>query len=217
MNKFNILPCVFCRRYLIAQQQRTFERVEYARRTIRRCRKVTYLENLVELPPFEIWFAIAIAKKLETGEGVVEDVISINSPPSDLAIGYWSMCAFGNHLQVEKCKISFSNHRFKGSCHIWIGTSFHSNDQNPIVVLIVYVGWIEKTLELDYWRFQIVVLLCSWMVANYKGFVTNVKCDEYGFTLMNFEHLIPLLAQSFTFPMHIEQVFFSKDVGSRGN
>jgi hypothetical protein len=118
MNKFNILPCVFCRRYLIAQQQRTFERVEYARRTIRRCRKVTYLENLVELPPFEIWFAIAIAKKLETGEGVVEDVISINSPPSDLAIGYWSMCAFGNHLQVEKCKISFSNHRFKGSCHI---------------------------------------------------------------------------------------------------
>jgi hypothetical protein len=85
------------------------------------------------------------------------------------------------------------------------------------VVLIVYVGWIEKTLELDYWRFQIVVLLCSWMVANYKGFVTNVKCDEYGFTLMNFEHLIPLLAQSFTFPMHIEQVFFSKDVGSRGN
>jgi hypothetical protein len=26
----------------------------------------------------------------------------------------------------------------------------HSNDQNPIVALIEYVGWIEEILELDY-------------------------------------------------------------------
>jgi hypothetical protein len=52
------------------------------------------------------------------------------------------------------------------------------------------------------------------MVANYEGSATTVKCDKYGFALVNFERLIPLLAQSFAFPMYIEQVFFSKDTRS---
>jgi hypothetical protein len=76
------------------------------------------------------------------------------------------------------------------------------------VALIEYVGWIEEILELDYWRFQTIVLLCNWMVANYKGSTTIVKRDEYGFTLMNFERLIPLSTHSFVFPMHSEQGFF---------
>jgi hypothetical protein len=56
----------------------------------------------------------------------------------------------------------------------------HSNDQNPIMALIENVGWIEEILELDYWRFQTIVLLCNWMVANYKGSTIIVRCDEYG-------------------------------------
>ncbi len=74
-----------------------------------------YQENLVELPPFEIWFAIVIVKKLTTSEKVVEDVISINSLPLDMATCYWSMYAFGNHLRVES---AYGNRKFRGSCHI---------------------------------------------------------------------------------------------------
>jgi hypothetical protein len=43
------------------------------------------------------------------------------------------------------------------------------------------------------------VFFCNMVVANYKGFLTMVKQDEYGFTLVNFDLLIPLSAQSFTF------------------
>jgi len=46
-------------------------------------------------------------------------------------------------------------------------------------------------------------------MANYKRFNPTLMWDEYGFTLVNFEHLIPPLVQSFAFPMHVEQVFFA--------
>jgi hypothetical protein len=34
-----------------------------------------------------------------------------------------------------------------------------------------------------------------------------VKRDEYGFTLVNFERLLPLSTELFAFPMHVNQVF----------
>jgi hypothetical protein len=55
------------------------------------------------------------------------------------------------------------------------------------------------------------------VVANYEGSATIVKHDEYGFIVVNFEHLIPLLVESFAFQMHIEQFFFSFDVKQHGN
>jgi hypothetical protein len=80
-----------------------------------------------------------------------------------------------------------------------------------------YVGWIEEILKLDYGRFQTITLLCNWVVANYEGSYATVRRDEYGFTLVNFERLIPLSAQLFAFPMHVEQVFFAKYVRSGKN
>lgn len=54
-------------------------------------------------------------------------------------------------------------------------------------------------------------------MANYERTTTTVKGDEYGFTIVNFERLIPFLAQSFTFLMHIKQVFFVEDARSPRN
>jgi hypothetical protein len=76
--------------------------------------------------------------------------------------------------------------KFEQKCH------FHSNDPNPIMVSIEYVGWIKKILKLNYGRFQTILLLCNWVVANYERFVAMVRLDEYGFTLVNFEQLIPI-------------------------
>jgi hypothetical protein len=70
-----------------------------------------------------------------------------------------------------------------------------SNDFNPMVASIEFVGWIKEILELDYGRFQIVIFFCNWVVVNYEGFVAIVKCDEHGFIIMNFKHLIPLLVE----------------------
>jgi hypothetical protein len=83
----------------------------------------------------------------------------------------------------------------------------NSSDWCLVLASLEYVGWIEEFLKLNYGRFQIVVLLYNWVVVNYKGSMATVKWDEYGFTLVNFDWLIPLSAQSFAFPMHVEQVF----------
>jgi hypothetical protein len=56
------------------------------------------MENLAKLTPFEFWFVNVIVEDLVASEEVVGDVISINSPPLDLASGYRSMYAFGNCL-----------------------------------------------------------------------------------------------------------------------
>jgi hypothetical protein len=55
------------------------------------------------------------------------------------------------------------------------------------------------------------------VVANYEGSTTTIKHDEYVFILVNFDHLNPLSIQSFAFPMHVNQVFFAKDVKLGGN
>jgi hypothetical protein len=118
------------------------------------------------------------------------------------------MYAFENHLRVAitKYHLATSNSRLVATFEQ--KRVSHSNDQNPMVPSIKYVGWIEEILELDYGRFHIVVILCNWVVANYGGTMTTMKREKYGFKLMNFDRLIPLLAKSFAFPMHIQQVFF---------
>jgi hypothetical protein len=42
------------------------------------------------------------------------------------------------------------------------------------------------------------------VAANYEGTNATMKPDDYWFTLVNFEHVIPLATQSFAFPMHVE-------------
>jgi hypothetical protein len=73
-----------------------------------------------------------------------------------------------------------------------------------------YARWIEEILEPDYGRFQTVVLLCNCVVANYERSNATMRQDEYGFTLVNFECLIPFSTQSFAFLMHVEQIFFCR-------
>jgi hypothetical protein len=49
-----------------------------------------------------------------------------------------------------------------------------------------YVGWIEEILELDYGKFQTIIFLCNSLVATYEDTNAKMKCDDYGFTLLNF-------------------------------
>jgi hypothetical protein len=45
------------------------------------------------------------------------------------------------------------------------------------------------------------------MKANYVRINTIVKQNEYGFILVNFIFLVPILDQSFTFPLHVDFFF----------
>ena len=89
-------------------------------------------------------------------------------------------------------------------------------DTNPKSAKFDYVGWVEEILSIKYGHFEVVNLYCNWVVANMKGDGATMKRDEYGFTIINFERLILYSAQSFAFPLHIEQVFFAPNMAKRG-
>jgi hypothetical protein len=103
--------------------------------------------------------------------------------------------------------MAFVNVGFRGGNHIWTKVLFPFKwlKLNHRILGICQVDW--RNIRIG---FQTILLFCNWVVGNYKGSNAMVKCYEYGFILVNFEHLIPLLAQSFAFPMHVQQVFFCK-------
>lgn len=79
------------------------------------------------------------------------------------------------------------------------------------------MGWVEEILELNYKVLKTVVLLYSWVKANYNGSSAIIKHGEYGFTLVNFSSsLIPISNASFAFPFHVKQVFFALNPKERG-
>lgn len=52
-------------------------------------------------------------------------------------------------------------------------------------------------------------LVCRWVRANYRGPNASVKRDKWGFTLANFQSCEPFNKDSFAFPKHCQQVFYS--------
>jgi len=118
------------------------------------------------------------------------------------------MWAFGNHLQV----VGVESHL--RICNSEVATTFSRpcytklKDPNHVIANIEYVGHIEEIVELNYNGLCIVVLMCSWLKANYRGNQRIAKKDTWDFTLANFESCIPLGKKSFAFLMHMEQVFY---------
>jgi len=87
------------------------------------------------------------------------------------------------------------------------------NDQRLILAKLECVSWIEEILELNYGVLNIIMFLYNWVKVNYTRNNATIKIDEYNFTLVNFNSLIPI---SFAFPIHVEQVFFSIDPKEKG-
>ncbi len=84
----------------------------------------------------------------------------------------------------SKCKTTTRDSRvvatFEQECQS------HSTNRNLVMASFEYVGWIEKLLKVDFRRFQIVLFLCNWVVANYGGSNAIVKWDQYGYTFSEF-------------------------------
>ena len=92
----------------------------------------------------------------------------------------------------------------------------HPHNRLVITAPLEYVGWVEEIISVDYDKFEVVVLYCTWARANRSGARAIMKSDEYGFTLFKFDRLIPYSTDSFAFPLHVQQVFFVDDGGNDG-
>jgi hypothetical protein len=77
-----------------------------------------------------------------------------------------------------------------------------------------YIGWVDKILGVDYGVFELILLYCTWVQARTTGARATMKQDEYGFTLLKVDRAYS--ADSFAFPLHVQQVFFAYEVDKPG-
>ena len=165
---------------------------------------------------FHIWLPKTMVRAIELGiEKVDKDVRALMLPPSDQAKSYCSIYTFGNHIRVCSCKKHLTTMDSGVAATLQQLCQSSMKDRNMKLLKLEYVGWVEEILLADYGHFEVVVLYCSWVVANKKGDGATMKCDKYGFTSVNFERLIAYSIQSFAFPLYIEQVFFCTRQGQR--
>ena len=143
----------------------------------------------------EDWLPIAVRRAKENNEEVELDIIDMCMLPTFTATSYRSMYAYGNHFRVRSAETNLSTidcgvvATFNQECHSG------PRDRNTMRALVEYVGWVVEILELDYGRFTTVVFLCNWVKAITTGNGATMKRDEYRFTLINFNRLIPISAQ----------------------
>jgi len=162
------------------------------------------------MPPFAQWFRTEIEARKQGGESIAEDVEYTSNLPSLQAQRFKSMYAYGYHYRVKSAEDSITK-----TCDSGVAAFFRRpcrsgrRDLNVIDANLEYIGQILEIVELNYGRHCTVLLVCDWVKANYRGRNATVKKDEWGFTLANFNTMVPFGYESFAFPIHCDQVFFS--------
>ena len=165
--------------------------------------------ELAELPSFGHWLRGAISDEVEAGVVVDPTAAALSRFPSRSARKYRSLYAYGFHYRVRSAETHFR------TCDSGIAATFVREcryglrDPNPVIAPVEYVGHLEEIIELEYEEVRQVVLIGTWVRANYRGNAATVKKDQYGFTIANFERMLPFGRDSFAFPSQVEQVFYS--------
>lgn len=141
------------------------------------------------------------------------DRFLLSKNPSQRAIRYTRVTAFGNHFRVEDDRT-----RHLLSYNSGVASVFQESAENAEESSVNYVGVLKDVLELDYGAIsrKIILLRCEWVKRqDNRGNPTYTK-DEYGFFVVNFRHTLPRLSEPFIFPSQATQVFFSDVPGRAG-
>lgn len=207
------------RRYEEVVTERGQERKEYRREQHGRGRRTrfAYPTSLSKIPEFAQWVIEEVRRDQQVGAILNPMVVDAARGPLNVAHAYKSMYAFGNHYRV------LSSEQPLKTCDSGVAATFKqvcrngTRDVNPVNADVEYVRHIEEILELNYRRHYVVVLVCDFVKANYVGENATIKRDKWGFTLANYDRRYGTICRdSFAFPRHCEQVFFSRDKESPG-
>jgi hypothetical protein len=133
--------------------------------------------------------------------------------PSQRAIQYNRMKAFGNHFWVDG-EASARMQTYDCS----VASVFQVPTADARDVSVNFVGVVKDILKLDYGPLSspIVLLKCRWakQIDN-RGNPTYTR-DEAGFLVVNVRHNLPRLSDPFIFTSQTTQVFFSDDPNKPG-
>ena len=167
--------------------------------------------------PFTCWLEDEVQQMAGSGESPGMALVALSKVPDRVVKHYMSMYAYGNHFRV------LSSERTVKTCDSGVAATFKqvcrngTRDSNQVNADVEYVGHIEEILELIYRRHCLVVLVCDFVKANYAGESATIKRDKWGFTLANYDRRYRNICRdSFAFPSHCEQVFFSRARESPG-
>ena len=176
-----------------------------------------YPLELAEMPSFPEWLRMEIAARKDEGEEISDDVEDTSSLPSLQATRYKSMYAYGYHYRVKSAEETITK-----TCDSGVAAFFRRpcrsgrRSNNVEDANLEYIGQILEIVELNYGRHCTVIFVCDWVKANYRGRNATVKKDEWGFTIANFNTMVSYGYESFAFPVHCDQVFFSDEEDNPG-
>jgi hypothetical protein len=119
------------------------------------------------------------------------------------------MYAYGFHLRTRSAELHLKSADSRVAATFQRSYRNSQQDRNFVMASLEYVGNVDEILELDYGTVYVIVLVYTWVKANYRGPFATIKKDRWGFNVANFESLIQLGYESFAFPISMEQVFYS--------
>ena len=165
---------------------------------------------------FNTWFKNAVSDDVAMGNDVSGDILAMLLPPRQEAKGYKAMYAYGNHIRVREAEADMSTYDTGVAATFLQSCRASSSDRNMRTTNLEYVGWVDEIISVNYGKFEMVVLYCTWAQTNKRGARATMKCDEYRFTLFRFDRLIPYSADFFAFPRHVHQFFYIDDEDNSG-
>jgi len=134
------------------------------------------------------------------------DRLLLSKKPSQRALCYSQIMAFGNHFHVEDEMTTRLLSYNSGAASM-----FQLSLESAVDSLVNYVGVLKDILQLDYGALhtQINMLHCEWVKPQDSHWNPTYVRDESGFLVVNFCHKIPRMLDPLIFPSQATHVFFS--------
>ena len=131
-----------------------------------RGRRLEYPSSMQE-EAITTWFPVVVQDDINQGIDVPMDVQALLMPPSRNAKSYKSMYAYGNHIRFRNIESNMN------TCDSGVAATFlqacraSNNDRNVWTANLEYIGWVEEIIGVDYREFDLIVLYCTWVKANF--------------------------------------------------
>lgn len=151
------------------------------------------------------------------GRPIEDDVLQYVQPPQRNAASHRQMYCHGMHLRVRSSESALVTRDSGVVASFTRQLRWGLQNGRPVETSQEYVGYIEEILVLDYRNHCVTVLVCDWVRGTRDARFPTIQRDRYGFSLANFNHMDGTVhADSFAFPLHCQQVFFSDDTHRPG-
>ncbi|CAL5392592.1 unnamed protein product [Camellia sinensis] len=186
------------------------EHREFIKRSHRRLRD--YDVDRRHNDEFPKWFNSYVAELLATENVALSEEIKILAlGPSQKATRFNGYIINGTRYHTKSCELRRKTQNSGVMVKAKTSSYASAKDINPVEGDVAYYGYVTDIIELYYSHdHRYMLFMCNW-IDNNKG----LKQDDFGFTLVNFNHLLYAKKQDsdepFILASQAQQVFYVND------